>query len=180
MCVQYQFILLKTSGEVFFVHGGRTKLPGPFGGHLTTWMHLHQEWCLFPPALVLSEQLRATWSSFCRCSPESWAPSWPPSAQFLLTSQLYISLICLARRFFGCLVLWAWPFPKEYCDLWGFHHWYDWGSWDCYKPLVPQGSCVNERQAGSLFTSILLILVFNPCLFWNLHLAPTEVSYHSS
>lgn len=59
-------------------------------------------------------------------------------------------------------------------DLFGAHE------IDCYKPVVLQRSCVSERQAGSLLTTLLLIPVLTPCLNWNLHLAPTEVSSCSS
>lgn len=109
----------------------------------------------------------------------------PIPAHITAACPLYMGLIWLATWFFYLFrelcelgpsikdVLWF-VGVLSLVDLFGGHE------IDCYKPVVLQRSCVSERQAGSLLTTLLLIPVLTPCLNWNLHLTPTEVSSCSS
>lgn len=152
-------------------------------------MHLPQGWCLFP-AVQTPQQPWGTWSPFLQVQPGVLGTfmeiKCPIPAHITAACPLYMGLIWLATWFFFYLfrelcelgpsikdVLWF-VGVLSLVDLFGGHE------IDCYKPVVLQRSCVSERQAGSLLTTLLLIPVLTPCLNWNLHLAPTEVSSCSS
>lgn len=118
-----------------------------------------------PPSPGAVRAAWGTWSSLCSCSQESWAPSWASipahitAALPLQSSNLTCKVIFFFFFFKLFRALWAWPFPKA-CSVRVLSLVGLFGGCEisCYKPVL-QRSCVSERQAGNLLTTLLVILV---------------------